>query len=131
MDIGYTMLCEQTRPKQLVSDLVRAEEIGFGFSGDLRPLLPMARGPRPFALRLVGPWRGSPGHQPDRADDLRHLPHHALSPCGPELKPYLEAVRAYQDAGFTHVALVQIGAERQGQFFEFAAAEPLPALREL
>jgi G6PDH family F420-dependent oxidoreductase len=55
----------------------------------------------------------------------------ASVPCGPELKPYLEAVRAYQDAGFTHVALVQIGAERQEQFFEFAAAELLPALREL
>ena len=29
MKIGYTMLCEQSTPKQLVSDLVRAEEIGF------------------------------------------------------------------------------------------------------
>jgi len=26
------MLCEQTAPKQLVSDLVRAEETGFDFS---------------------------------------------------------------------------------------------------
>ena len=32
MRFGYTMLCEQATPKQLVSDLVRAEEIGFDFS---------------------------------------------------------------------------------------------------
>ena len=32
MQPGYTMLGEQTAPKQLVSDLVRAEEIGFDFS---------------------------------------------------------------------------------------------------
>jgi G6PDH family F420-dependent oxidoreductase len=51
-------------------------------------------------------------------------------PCGPELGPYLDAVRAYQDAGFTHVALVQIGAERQDEFFGFAEAELLPALRK-
>lgn len=53
----------------------------------------------------------------------------AQVPCGPELGPYLDAVRRYADAGFTHVALVQIGAERQHEFFEFAEAELLPALR--
>ena len=53
----------------------------------------------------------------------------AQVPCGPDLGPYLKAVRAYADAGFTHVALVQIGAERQRDFFEFAEAELLPALR--
>lgn len=50
-------------------------------------------------------------------------------PCGPDPEPYLEAVRAYTGAGFTHVALVQIGAERQAPFFEFAEKELLPALR--
>ena len=53
----------------------------------------------------------------------------AQVPCGPDLGPYLKAAQAYADAGFTHVAFVQIGAERQGKFFEFAAAELLPALR--
>jgi G6PDH family F420-dependent oxidoreductase len=53
----------------------------------------------------------------------------AQVPCGPELGPYQDAVRSYADAGFTHVALVQIGAERQQEFFEFAEAELLPALR--
>jgi G6PDH family F420-dependent oxidoreductase len=60
-----------------------------------------------------------------RAEDIA-----ALVPCGPDLEPYLKAVRAYQDAGFTHVALVQVGAERQADFFKFAEAELLPALRQ-
>ncbi|MFI0355163.1 TIGR03557 family F420-dependent LLM class oxidoreductase [Actinomadura sp. 9N407] len=32
MDFGYTLLCEQTPPKQLVTDLVAAEELGFDYS---------------------------------------------------------------------------------------------------
>jgi hypothetical protein len=56
--IGYTMMCEQAGPKQLVRDVALAEE-----------------------------------------------------------------------AGFTHVALVQIGADTQGWFITWAAAELLPSLR--
>ena len=32
-------------------------------------------------------------------------------------------------AGFTHVALVQVGADTQQQFIKWAATELLPALR--
>ncbi|WP_242904137.1 TIGR03557 family F420-dependent LLM class oxidoreductase [Actinomadura terrae] len=32
MEFGYTLLCEQTPPKQLVTDLVEAEEAGFSYS---------------------------------------------------------------------------------------------------
>jgi G6PDH family F420-dependent oxidoreductase len=60
-----------------------------------------------------------------RPDDIA-----AQVPCGPDLEPYLKAVRAYQDAGFTHLALVQVGAERQTEFFRFAESELLPALRK-
>jgi G6PDH family F420-dependent oxidoreductase len=60
-----------------------------------------------------------------RPDDIT-----AQVPCGPDLEPYLKAVRAYQDAGFTHLALVQVGAERQAEFFRFAQSELLPALRK-
>lgn len=52
-------------------------------------------------------------------------------PCGPGVEPYLEAVRAYADAGFTHIALVQVGAERQNDFFSFAEKELLPELRRI
>jgi hypothetical protein len=52
-------------------------------------------------------------------------------PCGPELGRHVDAVRAYLEAGFTHVAVVQIGGESQPEFLDFAEKELLPALRDL
>lgn len=54
-------------------------------------------------------------------------------PCGSDTGAVVEAVRAFTDAGFTHVALVQIGggSEHQDPFFEWSRQELLPALREL
>jgi hypothetical protein len=40
-------------------------------------------------------------------------------------------VKRFVDAGFTHVALVQIGGEAQPAFFDWAERELLPALRSL
>lgn len=51
-------------------------------------------------------------------------------PCGPDVGPILEAVARYRDAGFTDLALVQIGGEHQQGFLDFAKGELLPALRE-
>jgi G6PDH family F420-dependent oxidoreductase len=45
-------------------------------------------------------------------------------PCGPDLEAIVEAVSAYWKAGFTDVALVQVGGETQQDFFD-QAAEPL------
>lgn len=45
-------------------------------------------------------------------------------PCGPDLDAIVEAVRAYWEAGFTDIALVQIGGEHQETFLK-EAAEPL------
>jgi G6PDH family F420-dependent oxidoreductase len=50
--------------------------------------------------------------------------------CGPGVAEHVEAVRPFVDAGFTHVALVQIGGQTQAEFASFAARELLPALRE-
>ena len=50
--------------------------------------------------------------------------------CGPDVAAHVEAVRPFVDAGFTHVALVQIGGQTQAEFVSFAARELLPALRE-
>jgi G6PDH family F420-dependent oxidoreductase len=49
--------------------------------------------------------------------------------CGPDPKRHVEAVRAFVDAGFTHVAVVQIGADSQERFLDFAERELLPQLR--
>ena len=49
-------------------------------------------------------------------------------PCGPDAGRVVEAVRAFETAGFTHLALVQIGADTQQKFLEWSANELLPAL---
>jgi G6PDH family F420-dependent oxidoreductase len=50
--------------------------------------------------------------------------------CGPDVAAHVEAVRPFVDAGFTHVALVQIGGDTQPDYLTFAERELLPALRE-
>jgi G6PDH family F420-dependent oxidoreductase len=54
----------------------------------------------------------------------------ALS-CGPDVDAHVEAIKPYVEAGFTEIALVQIGADQQEQFFGWAERELLPALRAL
>jgi hypothetical protein len=46
-------------------------------------------------------------------------------PHGPDPSAYLEQIRTYGDAGFTHVYIHQIG-ENQREFCEWAARELLP-----
>jgi len=53
----------------------------------------------------------------------------ASIPCGPDLDAVVEAVSAYWEAGFTDVALVQIGDEKQQQFLDEAAGPLLERLR--
>ncbi|MEU0564955.1 TIGR03557 family F420-dependent LLM class oxidoreductase [Nonomuraea sp. NPDC005983] len=43
----------------------------------------------------------------------------------------VEAAQKYTDAGYTHLALVRIGADQQQPFFAWAESELLPALRRL
>ena len=50
-------------------------------------------------------------------------------PCGPDLDAIVDAVRPYWEAGFTDVALVQIGGEAQELFLKEAAEPLLEALR--
>jgi G6PDH family F420-dependent oxidoreductase len=50
-------------------------------------------------------------------------------PCGPDVDAIVEAVGEFTKAGFTDVAVVQIGDEQQEDFLAFAEKELLPALR--
>jgi G6PDH family F420-dependent oxidoreductase len=50
-------------------------------------------------------------------------------PCGPDLEKHVAGIRQFESAGFTHVALIQVGADTQEQFMAWAATELLPALR--
>ena len=60
-----------------------------------------------------------------REDDIAEM-----IPCGPEPEGIVEGVRQFADAGFTHVALVQIG-DTQREFCDFYENELAEALREL
>ena len=50
-------------------------------------------------------------------------------PCGPDLAAIVDAVRPYWEAGFTDVALVQVGDEGQSEFLDRAAGDLLAELR--
>lgn len=50
-------------------------------------------------------------------------------PCGPDVDAVVEAVAPYWEAGFTDIALVQIGGDHQERFLAEAAEPLLAALR--
>jgi hypothetical protein len=52
-------------------------------------------------------------------------------PCGPDVEAHVKAVREFVDAGFTDVAVIQIGGNTQPAFLDWAEGELLPALRDL
>jgi G6PDH family F420-dependent oxidoreductase len=52
-------------------------------------------------------------------------------PCGSDVQKFVDGVRPFAEAGFTDLALVQIGGDQQDAFFDWAPKELLPALREL
>jgi G6PDH family F420-dependent oxidoreductase len=52
-------------------------------------------------------------------------------PCGTDVEEFVRAIRAFPDAGFSHVALVQIGGGTQHDFIDWAQTTLLPALRDV
>ena len=48
--------------------------------------------------------------------------------CGPDVEEHVEKIRPFIDAGFTEIALVQIGAEHQARSSTGRRSELLPAL---
>ncbi|HEX4786825.1 MAG TPA: LLM class F420-dependent oxidoreductase [Actinospica sp.] len=75
---------------------------------------------------LPGPAAFADANQFVRPEDVAES-----IPCGDDVEKFVEAVREYADAGFTEVALVQVGGEQQRPFLDWAEKELLPALREL
>jgi hypothetical protein len=47
--------------------------------------------------------------------------------CGPDPQPHLDAIREYEQAGYDHVYIHQVGPNQEG-FFDFYRQEILPAL---
>ncbi|MCK8437697.1 LLM class F420-dependent oxidoreductase [Streptomyces sp. D2-8] len=60
-----------------------------------------------------------------RQDDVA-----ASIPCGDDPDAFVEAVRPYAEAGFTEIALVQIGGESQPAYLDWSEKTLLPALRD-
>jgi hypothetical protein len=52
-------------------------------------------------------------------------------PCGPDVDRHVDAFKKFVDAGFTDVAVVQIGGDTQTEFLEWSERELLPRLRDL
>jgi G6PDH family F420-dependent oxidoreductase len=53
-----------------------------------------------------------------------------LMPCGPDVQRHVAGIRNYgTSGGFTHIALIQVGADTQEGFIAWAATDLLPALR--
>ncbi|QLY34518.1 TIGR03557 family F420-dependent LLM class oxidoreductase [Nocardia huaxiensis] len=51
-------------------------------------------------------------------------------PCGPDLDAIVEAVQPYRKAGFTDIAVVQVGDEHQEEFLAKTAVQLLAKLRD-
>lgn len=75
---------------------------------------------------LPGPAGFEQASQHTRPEDVAE----AIA-CGDDVEAFVEAVGRYAEAGFTEVALVQIGGDRQEPYLEWAEAMLLPALRQL
>jgi G6PDH family F420-dependent oxidoreductase len=74
---------------------------------------------------LPGPSAFDAASQFVRPDDVAD----AL-PCGDDVDAVLTAAKEYADAGFTHLALVQIGGDAQEPYLEWSRETLLPAWRE-
>ncbi|HEX3707807.1 MAG TPA: TIGR03557 family F420-dependent LLM class oxidoreductase [Mycobacteriales bacterium] len=51
-------------------------------------------------------------------------------PCGNDVGEFVEKIKPFSEAGFTHVALVQIGGADQTGFIDWSSETLLPALRK-
>jgi G6PDH family F420-dependent oxidoreductase len=76
----------------------------------------------PVNAELPGPKSFESATQSVRPEDID-------VPCGPDVEQHVAAVREYFDAGFTHVAVVQVGGDSQDAFLGWAETELLPRLR--
>ena len=78
----------------------------------------------PVMAELPGPKHFAAASQQVREEDVTEQ-----VPCGDDVEAVVRSVRQFVDAGFTHVALVQIGEDHQAPFFEWSERELLPELR--
>jgi coenzyme F420-dependent glucose-6-phosphate dehydrogenase len=69
-------------------------------------------------------------HFEDAASLVREEDATKSVPCGPDVKPVLDSVKEFLDAGYDHLYFHQIGPDQHG-FLKFWSSELQPALAEL
>ncbi|MGY1814323.1 LLM class F420-dependent oxidoreductase [Blastococcus sp. SYSU D00820] len=74
---------------------------------------------------LPGPSAFDAASQFVREDDVA-----GSIPCGDDVDAVIEGAKEYADAGFTHLALVQIGGDAQGPYLDWVRSTLQPAWRE-
>jgi G6PDH family F420-dependent oxidoreductase len=74
---------------------------------------------------LPGPKSFAGASQYVRPDDVA-----ASTPCGPDVGEWVAKLRPFAEAGFTDVALIQVGGDVQAPFLDWAERELLPVLRQ-
>lgn len=109
----------------------RIGQLAISYDEDAQAAL--ARAHDQFRWHALGP--GGAAHAPDpgavaqatrfiRPDDVA-----SVIPHGPDVEAYVEAVRRFADAGFSHLAIANIAGDRQDEFLDWAQETLLPALR--
>ena len=66
---------------------------------------------------LPGPASFDSASRTVRTEDVT-----AQMPCGPDVERHVAGIREFEAAGFTHVALIQVGADTQERFLLSALA---------
>jgi G6PDH family F420-dependent oxidoreductase len=74
---------------------------------------------------LPGPASFAGASQFVRPEDVA-----AATPCGADVGEWVEKLKPFAEAGFTDVALIQVGGDVQAPFFDWAERELLPVLRQ-
>jgi coenzyme F420-dependent glucose-6-phosphate dehydrogenase len=69
-----------------------------------------------------------PAHFEQATEDVTPEQIAEAIPCGPDPERYLEDIRSYEQAGYTHIYFHQIGRDQEG-FFRFWKDELAPKLR--
>ena len=68
-----------------------------------------------------------PAHFEQATEDVTPEQIAEAIPCGPDPERYLEDIRSYEQAGYTHIYFHQIGRDQEG-FFRFWSEELVPKL---
>ena len=101
MELGYALSSEEHSPADLVRHARLAEDAGFGFVNE----------------HVLGARWPAPDERLEMLDEAVE--------AGPDADEYLDELKEYDQAGYTHVYVHQVGPDQEG-FLEFAKSELLP-----